>query len=110
GGLSRELIATGYFQEIDDLLHVEARTKLDQQLVDMLSSGGTLVVAIGGVEQEFPLDGIHAELGNLVAACGAPLGALDLEIRLTNDTDTPVVGFLFSEVNVNDFDGDTYGN
>ena len=45
-----------------------------------------------------------------MAACGAPLEPNDLEIRITNKVDTPVVSVLFSERGVNDFDGDTYGN
>lgn len=110
GNASVETMATGSFQEIDDLFHLEGLIKLDRRLVGILSSGSPLTVAVEGTAQEFPVDGLAENLDVLVAACGAPLGPLDLELRLTNNSTLPIVSFLFSEKGVNDFDGDTYGN
>lgn len=109
-GGSVELPATGHFQEIDDLLHLEATARLDQNLVRILSQGEILELSVEGEIQEFPLAGAAGHINALVATCGAPLGPNDIELRLTNRTDTPIVSLLFSEKGVNDFDGDTYGN
>ena len=105
-----ELSATGQFQEIDDLFHLEAEARIDHNLVRILSADGNLDISIEGETQEIPLAGASKEIGAIVAACGAPLEPNDLEIRITNKVDTPVVSVLFSERGVNDFDGDTYGN
>lgn len=107
---SVELSAIGQFQEIDDLLHLEGQTRLDRKLARILSANGALNVSIDGSKQDIPLAGAADHIDALVAACGAPLKPNDLEVRITNNTDTPVVGLLFSEHGVNDFDGDTYGN
>ncbi|RUM96184.1 hypothetical protein EET67_19540 [Pseudaminobacter arsenicus] len=107
---SVELTAIGQFQEIDDLFHLEAQARLDQKLVRILSAGDILQVSIEGETQEIPLAGADDKVGVLVAACEAPLNPNDIEFRITNRTETPVVSFLFSERGVNDFDGDTYGN
>ena len=107
---SVQLLATGQFQEIDDLLHLEGQVPLDQKLVRILSSGDTLKISMGADVQEIPLTGAADEVDALVAACGAPLSQNDLEFKITNRTDTPIVSFLFSEHGVNDFDGDAYGN
>lgn len=105
-----ELSATGQFQEIDDLFHLEAEARLDQKLVRVLSAVGVLEISIKGKIQEIPLAGASEEIGAIVAACGAPLGPNDIELRITNNVDVPVVSVLFSERGVNDFDGDTYAN
>ncbi|MBE7731471.1 hypothetical protein [Devosia faecipullorum] len=105
-----DMSGTGQFQEIDDLFHLEAQTRLDQKLVRILSDGDILQISIEGFVQEFPLDGARDHVGALVAACGAPLNPTDIELRITNASDTPVVSVLFSEQGINDFDGDTYGN
>lgn len=107
---SVELPATGQFQEIDDLFHLEAQARLDQKLVRILSTGEILRISIEGHTQEMPLAGAGDEVGVLVAACGAPLNPSDIELRITNRTGIPIVSLLFSERGVNDFDGDTYGN
>ena len=105
-----ELTATGQFQEIDDLFHLEAQARLDQNLVRILSAGDILKISIDGQVQEIPLAGAGDKVGSLVAACGAPLNPNDIELKVTNRTKTPIVSLLFAERGVNDFDGDTYGN
>ena len=107
---SVELTASGQFEEIDDLFHLQAQARLDQKLVRILSANGSLRVSIDGTNQDIPLAGAVDHVNALVAACGAPLNPNDLEIRITSKTDTPVVSLLFSQRGVNDFDGDTYGN
>lgn len=105
-----EFPATGSFQEIDDLFHLEAQTRLDQKLVRILSAGDVLQIAIEEKVQEIPLTGAGEAIGPLVAACAAQLNPDDIELKITNATDAPVVSVLFSESGVNDFDGDTYAN
>ncbi|MEW9613740.1 hypothetical protein AB3G45_07890 [Shinella sp. S4-D37] len=107
---SVELSASGQFQEIDDMLHLEGQTRLDRKLVRILSANGALNVSIDGSKQDIPLAGAADHIDALVAACGAPLNPNDLEVRITNKADMPIVSLLFSEQGVNDYDGDTYGN
>lgn len=105
-----ELTATGHFEEMDDLFHLQGEIRLDAKLAQMLSPGNTLTVAIEDTTREFPLAGASDYVGQLVATCGASLNHSDLELRITNATDAVVVNVLFSAGGVNDFDGDTYGN
>src|SRR5690606_36947457 len=76
---SVEFTATGQFQEIDDLLHLEAQVCLDEKFVRILSLGDTLRISIEDEVQEISLSGAGDELDALVAACGAPLAPNDIE-------------------------------
>jgi len=67
---SVKLSATGQFQEIDDLFHLEAQTVLNKDLVRVLSANGLMRLSTDGDIQEIPLDGAIDHIGALVAACG----------------------------------------
>jgi len=60
---------TGTRLEIDDTFILEGRTKLDDRLVDLLTSPGTLTVTVEDGIADYPLDGAAEASRHLVEVC-----------------------------------------
>lgn len=105
GGAEAVFPARSQAQEMDDQLYLKGTVRLDGGLEGVLASTGELALEVKGATVRYPLAGAAEAAGPLLAACGR-----DLHVTVTNKASVPVVNFLFSEAEVNDFNGDTFDN
>lgn len=92
-------------QEMDDLVYLKGSSRLNGAFESVFSSTGELTLDVQDASIHYPLAGASEAAGPLLAAC-----ARDLHVTVTNKASLPIVTFLFSEAEVNDYDGDTFGN
>lgn len=96
---------------MDKLLHVGGQARRDESRKAILSMAGEMTVKIDGSTARYSLKVAAQAAGLLLSLCITGANAAgELEIRLTNKASLPIVSFLFSEAEVNDFDGDTFAN
>lgn len=59
----------GFRLELDEEFLLQGRTHLDDRLVDLLTSGETLMVFVEDGSEEYPLDGARAAAMHLIERC-----------------------------------------
>lgn len=69
GGHEVSIPTTGTRLEIDDTFILEGRTKLDDRLVELLTSSGRLTVTVEDGVADYPLDGAADASRHLVEVC-----------------------------------------
>jgi hypothetical protein len=69
GDIAVPIMTTGFTIEMDDSFLLEGRTMLDNRLVDLLTSGGTLSVFVEDGSEEYSLDGAREAASALIETC-----------------------------------------
>lgn len=64
------LSAVGQHLEIDSLFILEAATKLDADLIKVITARGLLSVKVDRSVEQYPLEGAAEASADLIAACG----------------------------------------
>lgn len=69
GDIEVPIQTTGIRLEMDDLFILEGTTPLDDRLIDLLTSQGTLLVFVEDGAEEYPLEGAREAAKGFVKAC-----------------------------------------
>lgn len=70
GDIELPIRTVGARLELDDTFILEGKTRLDERLIDILTSRGTLFVFVEDGAEEFPLDGAREAAVPLIERCG----------------------------------------
>lgn len=69
GDIEVPIMTFGFRRELDYEFLLEGRTHLDDRLIDLLTSRGTLMVFVEDGSEEYPLDGARKAAAHLLETC-----------------------------------------
>ena len=88
---------------------VEGHLPLDDALRHILTTTGTLEIAVDGHRQTYNMNDAAEPAAAMLASCDAPKLASDLDVTVMNKASRPLHSLAYAEAGVASFDSDAFG-